>query len=67
LFNHELANWLEEYNNVRPHQALDYLTPLAYIDSYLNTHVLPMSSSRTEHCFFLINLIYSFRLKISIK
>lgn len=49
LFNHELANWLEEYNNVRPHQALDYLTPLAYIDSYLNTHVLPMSSSRTKH------------------
>jgi putative transposase len=47
LFNEALADWLEEYNNVRPHQALDYLTPLEYIDTYLNTNVLPMSSSHT--------------------
>ena len=50
LFNQALADWLEEYNNVRPHQALDYLTPLEYIDTYLNTNVLPMSSSRTFIC-----------------
>lgn len=46
-FNQELTDWLVEYNSVRPHQALDYLTPLEYIDTYLNTDVLPMSSSLT--------------------
>jgi transposase InsO family protein len=46
-FNQELTEWLVEYNSVRPHQALDYLTPLEYIDTYLNTKVLPMSSSLT--------------------
>lgn len=47
-FNAELTEWLEEYNNVRPHQALDYRTPLEYIDTYRNTQVLPMSSSHTR-------------------
>ena len=28
--NHDLTNWLIEYNSVRPHQALDYQTPLEY-------------------------------------
>jgi putative transposase len=46
-FNQELTEWLVEYNSVRPHQALDYLTPLEYIDTHLNTDVLPMSSSLT--------------------
>jgi transposase InsO family protein len=46
-FNQELTDWLVEYNSIRPHQALDYLTPLEYIDKYLNTKVLPMSSSHT--------------------
>lgn len=46
-FNLRLTDWLIEYNNVRPHEALDYLTPLEYIDTYLNSRVLPMSSSRT--------------------
>jgi putative transposase len=48
-FNQELTDWLIEYNSVRPHQALDYLTPLEYIDTYLNTKVLPMSSSLTYY------------------
>ena len=52
-FNDELTEWLVEYNSVRPHQALDYLTPLEYIDTYLNTKVLPMSSSHTVFCFTL--------------
>ena len=43
-FNQRLLDWLIEYNSIRPHQALDYQTPLAYIDS----QVLPMSSSRTK-------------------
>jgi transposase InsO family protein len=42
-FNQRLLDWLIEYNSIRPHQALDYKTPLAYIDSQL----LPMSSSST--------------------
>ena len=44
-FNQRLLDWLIEYNSIRPHQALDYQTPLAYIDSQL----LPMSSSLTLH------------------
>lgn len=28
--NHDLTNWLVEYNSVRPHTSLDYLTPLEY-------------------------------------
>lgn len=44
LFNNRLLEWLIEYNNVRPHEALDYLTPLEYIDQ---TTVSPMSPSYT--------------------
>jgi len=47
-FNQELTEWLVEYNSVRPHQALDYLSPLEYINTYLDTKVLPMSSSHTS-------------------
>lgn len=42
-FNHKLLDFLIHYNSVRPHQALDYQTPLEYID----TNLLPMSSSHT--------------------
>jgi putative transposase len=47
LFNQRLLDWLIEYNNQRPHEALDYLTPLEYLDQYYQTHLLPMSSSCT--------------------
>lgn len=50
--NTRLTDWLIEYNSIRPHQALDYQTPLAYIDSQL----LPMSSSHTR-AWFLINFL----------
>lgn len=43
--NEYLTDWLIEYNSIRPHQALDYLTPLQYIDSI---KVSPMSSSSTS-------------------
>ena len=43
--NRRLTDWLIEYNSIRPHQALDYKTPLSYIDIQL----LPMSSSRTSY------------------
>lgn len=54
-FNRRLTDWLVEYNSIRPHQALDYLTPLEYIDKQHN-QVLPMSSSHTSHS-FILNLV----------
>ncbi len=45
-FNKDLTDWLIEYSYHRPHQSLDYATPLAFIE---NTYqVLPMYSSRTR-------------------
>lgn len=45
--NQDLTEWLIEYNNVRPHQSLDYLTPLKYTQVYFSD-VLPMSPARTK-------------------
>ncbi len=33
-FNNKLLEWLIEYNSYRPHQTLDYQTPLEYIDTH---------------------------------
>lgn len=44
--NLDLTDWLIEYNNERPHQSLDYLTPLEYANqNYFK--VLPMTPART--------------------
>jgi len=40
-----LTEWLVEYNFERPHQSLDYLTPIEFTQKY--TKVLPMWSSST--------------------
>ena len=50
-FNQSLLEWLIEYNSIRPHQTLDYKTPLEYLDHYYLTHpqVLPMYSSHTNY------------------
>jgi putative transposase len=46
LANQALTDWLIHYNNVRPHQALDYKTPLQYTqDNFFK--VLPMWSAST--------------------
>lgn len=47
--NQDLTNWLVEYNAYRPHQSLDYQTPLGYAEStfFSNSKVLPMWSART--------------------
>jgi transposase InsO family protein len=34
LFNQKLAEWLVEYNFHRPHQSLDYLSPIQFIQQY---------------------------------
>lgn len=44
--NTDLTNWLVKYNSIRPHQALDYKTPLQYaLDNFPN--VLTMSSAQS--------------------
>src|SRR3972149_10306258 len=47
--NKDLTNWLIEYNNVRPHQTLDYLTPLEYAYQKF-PEVLPMCPASTNAC-----------------
>jgi len=42
--NTDLTNWLIEYNSHRPHEALDYRTPLAYA---FEEKVLPMTPAST--------------------
>jgi len=44
--NLDLTEWLIEYNNLRPHESLDYQTPIEYAqENYFK--VLPMWSART--------------------
>jgi len=45
--NKDLTGWLIKYNNHRPHEALDYLTPLEYAQHNF-FQVLPMWSARTS-------------------
>lgn len=44
--NHDLTQWLIEYNFHRPHQALDYQTPFEYAQEHF-FKVLPMWSAST--------------------
>ena len=51
-FNQELTEWLIEYNFNRPHETLDYLTPIEYIENEQTkirspSRVLPIWSART--------------------
>ena len=46
LFNQRLTEWLIEYDFNRPHQSLDYLSPIEYLNNYQK--VLPMSPSNTR-------------------
>ncbi len=43
VFNKELTEWLIEYNFVRPHQTLDYLTPIEYIEKVQQKHNILLS------------------------
>jgi transposase InsO family protein len=45
IFNRELTEWLVEYNFNRPHQSLNYLTPIQFESNY--SKVLPMYPSST--------------------
>ena len=48
-FNQDVTPWLVEYNFHRPHQTLDYLTPMEYIENEVekSSKVLPMYSATT--------------------
>jgi len=46
LFNQRLTEWLIEYNFKRPHQTLDYMSPVNF--SYKYHKVLPMYPSSTH-------------------
>lgn len=48
LFNRRLTEWLVHYNFGRPHQTLDYMSPIDFVSKYHN--VLPMYSSSTDPC-----------------
>lgn len=48
--NLDLTKWLVKYNSYRPHEALDYKTPLEYAQENF-FQVLPMWSARTCSCF----------------
>ena len=50
-FNPDLTDWLIEYNFYRPHQSLDYLAPMEWIQKELekSRKVLPMSSATTRN------------------
>ena len=50
IFNKELTEWLIEYNFHRPHQTLQYLTPIQFEVNY--SKVLPMYPSSTTGCIF---------------
>lgn len=56
--NDDLTDWLVEYNAERPHQSLNYRTPLEYGQQVFK--VSPMWSSSTSHNFSWYNpeLIY---------
>lgn len=48
VFNKRLIDWLVEYNFERPHQTLDYKTPIEIACG--KPHLLPMYSSSTIPC-----------------
>ena len=48
--NKQMTAWLVEYNTYRPHEALDQLTPIEYVESQLK--VLPMYPTHTHIAIF---------------
>jgi hypothetical protein len=53
IINLDLTGWLIEYNSIRPHESLDYQTPLEYTqENYFK--VLPMWSARKKICIFMV-------------
>jgi len=57
--NREMTKWLIEYNTFRPHESLDQLTPIEYVESTLK--VLPMYPTHTNltfcNCYCTMNTL----------
>lgn len=49
--NLDLTTWLVKYNSYRPHESLDYDTPLEYANKHFFSNVLPMWPAYTRDCF----------------
>jgi transposase InsO family protein len=56
--NKSLTEWLIEYNTKRPHESLNYDTPVEYVEKMIDnesksdsSNVLPMSSVSTRVCY----------------
>lgn len=45
IFNRKLTDWLIEYNSIRPHQTLNYLTPLEYAQKTMGLSTMYSSST----------------------
>lgn len=56
LFNTRLADFLVEYNSVRPHESLGQLTPLKFATKYLQ--LSERWPSRTKACYFSWLMLY---------
>ncbi|MBU2539996.1 integrase core domain-containing protein, partial [Patescibacteria group bacterium] len=60
-FNHNLTEWLIEYNFKRPHQSLNYETPIKFNNSI---KVSPMYPSSTTSTINFVDLILTVILEI---
>lgn len=50
--NRLMTDWLIEYNTYRPHETLDQLTPIEYVEFTLK--VLPMCPTHTQHPYAIL-------------
>jgi len=54
VFNRKLTEWLIEYNFKRPHQSLDYLTPIEFAQKYSKVSKMYSSSTTISHLLFFL-------------
>lgn len=47
IFNKNILKWIIEYDTVRPHQSLNYLTPFEFINLHPNSSTMSSSSTNT--------------------
>jgi len=55
--NIDLTEWLVKYNSIRPHQALDYKTPLDYAYEQ-SPQLVPMTQPEHQLDFLLYNKVH---------
>lgn len=50
VFNKKLTNWLIEYNAIRPHETLNYLTPLKFAEQTMGLSTMWSSEKSSFQC-----------------